>query len=973
MWQTGGNLFGTTFSGGANDFGAIFKVTTSGRLSLLASFDISNGSNPEAPLLLATDGFLYGTTVQGGDYGKGLIFRVSTNAGTGSNLYSFHGANGDYPEAGLAQGNDLNFYGTTTSGGANGSGIVFELSGFAPAITSPNRASTVTNPTLTVQGTLAGADGVTNVQYQLNSGAGTSATTTNHWTNWSATVTLRGGSNIFEVYSVNSMGNHSETQMVTVFYYTQSTLTLATNGLGTISHSFTSNLLVVGTNYSVTAAPSSGYLFSNWSGSITTNSNPLTFLMESNMTLTANFVPNFFIGAAGSYNGLFYDVSNGVRAESSGMIQSLTVGSNGIYSGKLYIGGTSNSVSGNFDLSGNATNQIPRASNLGPLSLGMTLNWDRKPPQITGTVQGTNGGAWTASLLAELAGSGLPSAQYTLLLPPGTNSPAGDGYALITNHAGAVTVTGALADGAAFRESVAVSESGRLAVYAAPYTNGGLLLGWLDMTNGNGAPEGELTWIRPASTSGPFTNSFTNLVPVQSQFWINPPTDTPAILITNGQLVISSASLSLTFTNVSVSNNTLVKLGGPTNTLTGSINPKTGLLTIAFGTGDGRKTIAGAGAMLQNLNMGGGYFVTQTNAGSVSLLNNRSNFPPILLRQPASQNFAAGATVSFAVGATGSEPLSYQWEWDGAVLTDGWNIAGSASSQLTVGPEMVTNGGSYSVVVANPFGSVTSSIVTLTIPPPTLKITAPKPAVTDATLTVEGTAAGKYGVANVQYRLNGGTNWISVTNTTQWTNWSATVTLQGGSNIFQAFSVDPAGNHSATRSVPVFYVTESQLTLGTNGYGTIRHSFKSNTLVVGTNYSVTASPSSGYLFSNWTGSITTNSNPLTFLMESNMTLTANFVPNFFIGAAGTYNGLFYDVTNGVGAESSGMIKSLTVGTNGIYSGKLYNGGRTNSVERQFRCVRQRQQSNRARVRFGAAVAGDEIELEHQPAASDGPG
>jgi hypothetical protein len=661
------------------------------------------------------------------------------------------------------------------------------------------------------------------------------------------------------------------------------------------------------------------------------------------MTLTANFVTNSFIGAAGTYNGLFYDLTNGVGVKSSGMLKNLTVGTNGIYSGKLFIGGTNYSVSGTFDVSGNATNQIARASGLGSLLLGMNLNWSTNPPQVTGTVEGTNGIAWTASLLAERAGTNLPSAEYTLLIPPGRDTPTGDGYALITNHAGAATVTGALADGAALSQTIGESENLRLAVYATPYTNGGLLLGWLDMTNANGAPEGDLTWIRPASSSGPFTNSFTNVIQVQSKLWLNPPAKTPAIILTNGRLVISSAATNLTF-NVAVSNNnTLVKLGAsPTNSLKGSIDPKTGLLNVTFGNINGKGTMTGAGAVLQNLNTGGGYFVTKTNAGSISLLNGLSNFPPIILQQPASQNFFVSGAVSFAVGAAGSEPLGYQWKMDGTNLTDSWNLAGATNSQLTVGPEMVTNAGSYSVVVSNTNGAVTSSIVTLAFPPtiraPTLTITAPKAnsTVTNTNaLTVLGTATGKYGVANVQYLLNSGANWISVTNTTQWTNWSAAVTLVGGSNIFKAYSVDPIGNHSTTQMVAVFYYTQSTLTLLTNGFGTISHSFKSNTLVVGANYTVKAVPNSRNLFSNWTGTITTTSNPLTFLMESNMTLTANFVTNSFIGAAGTYNGLFYDLTNGVGVKSSGMLKSLTVGTNGIYSGKLCIGGTSNSLSGAF--------------------------------------
>ena len=187
---------------------------------------------------------------------------------------------------------------------------------------------------------------------------------------------------------------------------------------------------------------------------------------------------------------------------------------------------------------------------------------------------------------------------------------------------------------------------------------------------------------------------------------------------------------------------------------------------------------------------------------------------------------------------------------------------------------------------------------------------------TNATLTVRGTAAGNYGVTNVQYQLNGGTNWTSVTNTTQWTNWSATVVLAAGSNVFKADSVDPVGHHSQTNSVTVFYMNLSPLTLMINGFGSITRSFTGTNLALGTNYTVTAAPNSGNLFSNWTGTFTTTNNPLTFLMASNMTLTANFVTNPFLGAVGTYNGLFYPA-DGAGAQSSGFLGGLTVGKLGL--------------------------------------------------------
>jgi hypothetical protein len=250
----------------------------------------------------------------------------------------------------------------------------------------------------------------------------------------------------------------------------------------------------------------------------------------------------------------------------------------------------------------------------------MTLNWNESPPNITGTVSGTNGGLWTANLTAELASNATNSADYTAqVLPPTT--PPGYGYMLITNHAGAVTLSGALADGTSLFQQVPLSGLGDLPVYGTLYSSPGLLLGWLSLESG--APAGALTWIKePSRSSALYTNGFTNLVSVQGSLWTNPPLHTAAIDLPLGQLYIFGGGLASSQTfNVAVStNNALVKLpGSPTNSLTGSITAKTGLLTISFGNGVGKGTNGATGAVLQNATNAAGFFLGKTNAGSFFL------------------------------------------------------------------------------------------------------------------------------------------------------------------------------------------------------------------------------------------------------------------------------------------------------------------------------------------------------------------
>src|SRR4029077_14026169 len=123
-----GNLYSTTDPGGANNAGAIFKITPTGTLTVLYSFTGgSDGANPSSGLTLGTDGNFYGTTLGGGVNFDGAVFKV-TPGGTLTVLHSFNCTDGCEPVAGVVQGTGGEFYGTTFAGGANGDGTVFKIS-----------------------------------------------------------------------------------------------------------------------------------------------------------------------------------------------------------------------------------------------------------------------------------------------------------------------------------------------------------------------------------------------------------------------------------------------------------------------------------------------------------------------------------------------------------------------------------------------------------------------------------------------------------------------------------------------------------------------------------------------------------------------------------------------------------------------------------------------------------------------------
>lgn len=113
-----GILYGTTFGGGENECGTVFKLTTVGSETVLHEFNCySDGTHPWAGLIVVK-GALYGTTEGGGTFGYGTVFRMSTG-GFEKVLYSFAaGSDGAGPLAAVTYRNG-NFYGTTSAGGSS--------------------------------------------------------------------------------------------------------------------------------------------------------------------------------------------------------------------------------------------------------------------------------------------------------------------------------------------------------------------------------------------------------------------------------------------------------------------------------------------------------------------------------------------------------------------------------------------------------------------------------------------------------------------------------------------------------------------------------------------------------------------------------------------------------------------------------------------------------------------------------------
>jgi len=133
VFDSSGNLYGATYTGGSGGGGTVFELTPSNgswSFTVLYSFTGNSACGPESNLTMDQAGNLYGTTVCDGAYGYGSVFKLKASGGgwTYTSVYDFKGgADGSYPNSGVLFDANGNLYGTASSGGAHGYGVVFEI------------------------------------------------------------------------------------------------------------------------------------------------------------------------------------------------------------------------------------------------------------------------------------------------------------------------------------------------------------------------------------------------------------------------------------------------------------------------------------------------------------------------------------------------------------------------------------------------------------------------------------------------------------------------------------------------------------------------------------------------------------------------------------------------------------------------------------------------------------------------------
>src|SRR5208283_5717638 len=186
-----------------------------------------------------------------------------------------------------------------------------------------------------------------------------------------------------------------------------------------------------------------------------------------------------------------------------------------------------------------------------------------------------------------------------------------------------------------------------------------------------------------------------------------------------------------------------------------------------------------------------------------------TNIPPAITLQPTNQLVGAGSTVAFAIAATGTAPLRYQWQTNGTGLLNGGRISGATNATLIISNVQTNDSGGYSVVVTNFGGSVTSSVAGLTVAASPVIITQP---ITNLAIAVSSNATFKVtavgtGPLHYQWQTTNGINLVNGSHisgaTSNVLNFIQAQTTN--SNNYQVIVTNIAG--SVTSSVAALTVT----------------------------------------------------------------------------------------------------------------------------------------------------------------------
>ncbi len=370
-------------------------------------------------------------------------------------------------------------------------------------IASPQNGARLGDGSVVASGTATAPHGVAAVRYSLNEGIWHLLPGTAQWSvTLDALRGLRAGPNTLRVQATDTDGRESAVVTRTFSRLYARPLTVSIEGAGTVTPGFLGTTArAVGQQYTIDARPAPGFRFAEWRGVF--DSRPhLTFTMDEGLSITAVFVPNPFLGAAGTYTGL---IGSEVEEHSERGNITLAITKSGALSGVLHFAGQRYALRGAFSLDGFFSQYLPT---LGDTSLDVTCRYNFETAQVDVNVGRyfPPDGYVNSIGTAVRAGGFDPakphpfSGRWTLALPHAeAPAPQNDGAASFTiSPSGRVRLAGKLGDGTPWSTSARLREDSALPLYTPLYERAGSISGELRFTSQRGLRGfGPLFWSRP--------------------------------------------------------------------------------------------------------------------------------------------------------------------------------------------------------------------------------------------------------------------------------------------------------------------------------------------------------------------------------------------------------------------------------------------------------------------------------------------
>lgn len=375
-------------------------------------------------------------------------------------------------------------------------------------MTSPKVSLTVTNPNLSLQGTVKDNVGVASVSYRVNTTPWVSVPAN---TNWAGQVTLTPGVNTIQAFATDVNSNKSATVTAKVTYTPMAQLSVTVpDSSGSVSGTIVTKsnksiAFAVGKQVTLTATPAKGQTFSGWSGWTNSTSATIKFTMPSDsVDLTAQFTAAVLPGGI-SYEGLIVGTSLAAMTN-MGLVSATLSGQS--YSAKFTFMNQVVTKSGKVASTPFEPNLLTAHTTvtIGGKNLDILLTFYKSDPFfMEGTL--SDGAAPFATIQGFRVQNKNLGTYNAAFVPSGSTEPQGYGFGTLDFSSKNVTLNITLPDENATLTAASANylETGMVAVFSPLYNKKGFIAGFLDVTNN--VLTGSLFWYK---TPGAGTNYFPN-------------------------------------------------------------------------------------------------------------------------------------------------------------------------------------------------------------------------------------------------------------------------------------------------------------------------------------------------------------------------------------------------------------------------------------------------------------------------------